>query len=170
MKHRKISRYFSALKTPLLVSFRAVIPIQRICGFPMWNPCHFDHPFDHPEVGGQSTSSYCEWGRPWRWRWRWWRMTRPIQWSMGQKFSSRLFFQREKRIPFISILYIYWKPNRLDISANDFVRKAIFFGVTLKIIKDDPIWVDCLNIISITQMLHGAGIFTYIYPKNGPVM
>ena len=21
-----------------------------------------------------------------------------------------------------------------------------------------------------TQMLHGAGIFTYIYPKNGPVL
>ena len=21
-----------------------------------------------------------------------------------------------------------------------------------------------------TQMLHGAGIFTYIYPKNGPVV
>jgi hypothetical protein len=26
------------------------------------------------------------------------------------------------------------------------------------------------DLIIYTQMLHGAGIFTYIYPKNGPVL
>ena len=46
-------------------------------------------------------------------------------------------------------------------------KQMLTFGVDGKCYNCYHIWHTWINP---AQMLHGAGIFTYIYPKNGPVL